>query len=74
MADIISDVDVVINLVGKYYDTQALGDVPECPYLRCNVFTSMAEANVNVPRAIAEICAETLTLASAMLVKTLHRR
>merc|ERR1719203_2768640 len=28
MADVISDADVVVNLVGKYYDTKALADTP----------------------------------------------
>ena len=58
MADLISDADVVINMVGKYYDTKALEDTDKFPYLNYKVSTSIAEANVEVPKAIAELCAE----------------
>eukprot|EP00579_Thalassiosira_antarctica_P005723 CAMPEP_0201885482 /NCGR_PEP_ID=MMETSP0902-20130614/19166_1 /ASSEMBLY_ACC=CAM_ASM_000551 /TAXON_ID=420261 /ORGANISM="Thalassiosira antarctica, Strain CCMP982" /LENGTH=393 /DNA_ID=CAMNT_0048414717 /DNA_START=15 /DNA_END=1196 /DNA_ORIENTATION=+ len=58
MADLISDADVVVNLVGKYYDTKALEDTQKFPYLNYKVSTSVAEANVEVPKTIAELCAE----------------
>jgi len=58
MADVIADADVVINLIGKYYDTKALEDTDKFPYLNYKVSTSMAEANVDVPRTIAELCKE----------------
>lgn len=58
MADLIADADVVINLIGKYYDTKALEDTPTFPFLRYKVSTSIAEANVDVPRTIAELCKE----------------
>jgi NADH dehydrogenase (ubiquinone) 1 alpha subcomplex subunit 9 len=58
MADLISDADVVVNLIGKYYDTKALEDTNKFPYLNYKVSTSVAEANVQVPRTIAELCAE----------------
>jgi len=58
MADVISDADVVINMVGKYYDTKALEDTGKFPYLRYKVSTSVAEANIDVPRTIAELCTE----------------
>ena len=58
MADLIADADIVINLIGKYYDTKALEDIPKFPYLNYKVSTSIHEANVDVPRAIAELCAE----------------
>ncbi|EED88513.1 nadh-ubiquinone oxidoreductase, partial [Thalassiosira pseudonana CCMP1335] len=45
MADLIADADIVINLIGKYYDTK-------------NVSTSVHEANVEVPKTIAELCTE----------------
>ena len=58
MADVISDADVVINLIGKYYDTKALEDTGKFPYLRYKVSTPISEANVDVPRTIAELCKE----------------
>mmetsp|Transcript_32446 Transcript_32446/g.62082 ORF Transcript_32446/g.62082 Transcript_32446/m.62082 type:complete len:420 (-) Transcript_32446:258-1517(-) len=58
MADLIADADVVVNLVGKYYDTKALEDTDKFPYLHYKVNTSVAEANVTVPRTIAELCKE----------------
>lgn len=58
MADLISDADVVINMVGKYYDTKALEDTGSFPFLKYKVSTSVVEANVDVPRTIAELCTE----------------
>ena len=58
MADLIADADVVINMVGKYYDTKALEDTDKFPYLNYKVSTSIHEANVEVPAAIAELCTE----------------
>ena len=58
MADVISDADVVVNLIGKYYDTKALEDTNKFPYLNYKVSTSIAEANVEVPKTIAELCTE----------------
>ena len=58
MADVIADADIVINLIGKYYDTKALEDTGSFPFLKYKVSTSVAEANVEVPRAIAELCTE----------------
>jgi len=58
MADIIADADIVINLIGKYYDTKALEDTTTFPYLNYKVSTSIWEANVDVPKMIAELCTE----------------
>lgn len=58
MADLISDADVVVNMVGKYYDTKALEDIDKFPYLNYKISTSVAEANVEVPKTIAELCTE----------------
>jgi len=58
MADLIADADVVINMVGKYYDTKALEDTGKFPFLKYKVSTSVAEANVGVPKTIAELCTE----------------
>lgn len=58
MADVIADADVVINLIGKYYDTKALEDTNKFPYLNYKVSTSIHEANVEVPAKIAELCTD----------------
>jgi len=58
MADVIADADIVINLVGKYYDTKALEDTKKFPFLNYKISTSVHEANVAVPAAIAELCTE----------------
>lgn len=58
MADIIADADIVINLIGKYYDTKALENVDKFPFLNYKVSTSVWEANVDVPKTIAELCTE----------------
>ena len=58
MADVIADADIVINLVGKYYATRALENIPKFPYLNYKINTSLAEANIDVPKTIAELCTE----------------
>ena len=58
MSDLIADADVVVNLIGKYYDTKKLEDTSTFPYLNYKVSTSIAEANVEVPKTIAELCKE----------------
>ena len=58
MADLIADADIVINLIGKYYDTKKLEDTDKFPYLNYTISTSVHEANVTVPATIAELCTE----------------
>ncbi|KAL7506576.1 hypothetical protein ACHAXN_005749 [Cyclotella atomus] len=58
MADLIADADIVINLIGKYYDTKKLEDTDKFPYLNYTISTSVHEANVTVPATIAELCKE----------------
>eukprot|EP00573_Skeletonema_grethae_P002481 CAMPEP_0201685452 /NCGR_PEP_ID=MMETSP0578-20130828/195_1 /ASSEMBLY_ACC=CAM_ASM_000663 /TAXON_ID=267565 /ORGANISM="Skeletonema grethea, Strain CCMP 1804" /LENGTH=393 /DNA_ID=CAMNT_0048169337 /DNA_START=55 /DNA_END=1236 /DNA_ORIENTATION=+ len=58
MADIIADADIVINLIGKYYDTKALENTDKFPFLKYGISTSVWEANVEVPKMIAELCTE----------------
>jgi NADH dehydrogenase (ubiquinone) 1 alpha subcomplex subunit 9 len=58
MADLIADADIVINLIGKYYDTKKLEDTEKFPYLNYTISTSVHEANVTVPATIAELCKE----------------
>jgi len=58
MVDLIADADIVINLIGKHYDTRALEDSPTFPYVNYKIQTSIHEANVTVPATIAELCTE----------------
>ena len=58
MADLIADADIVINMVGKHYDTRALEDTKTFPYLNYKIQTSIEEANVTVPKMIADLCKE----------------
>ncbi|KAL7464868.1 hypothetical protein ACHAXS_005197 [Conticribra weissflogii] len=58
MADIIADADVVVNLVGKYYETRALEDIPKFSFFNYKINTTFVEANVDVPKTIAELCTE----------------
>jgi len=58
MADVIADADIVINLIGKQYETRTLEDTGKFPFLHYKVNTPYAEANVDVPRTIAELCKE----------------
>mmetsp|Transcript_26349 Transcript_26349/g.39059 ORF Transcript_26349/g.39059 Transcript_26349/m.39059 type:complete len:403 (+) Transcript_26349:124-1332(+) len=58
MANVIGDADVVVNLIGKYYETKHLTPTPKFPYLSYEVNTTFQEANVDVPRTVAELCTE----------------
>uniref|UniRef100_A0A7S2UDV5 NAD-dependent epimerase/dehydratase domain-containing protein n=1 Tax=Attheya septentrionalis TaxID=420275 RepID=A0A7S2UDV5_9STRA len=58
MADVIADADVVINLIGKYYETKTLADKPTFPYLEYKTNFGFQETNVDIPRTIAELCTE----------------
>jgi len=60
MAEVISDADVVINLVGKHYETKTLTTNPngKFPPLLYKTNYSYQEAHVDIPRTIAELCAE----------------
>jgi len=58
IAEVIGDADIVINMIGKYYETKALSNKPEFPYLEYNVNYSFQETNVDIARTIAELCTE----------------
>jgi NADH dehydrogenase (ubiquinone) 1 alpha subcomplex subunit 9 len=58
IADVIGDADIVINMVGKYYETKALSNTEKFPYLEYKTNFTYTEANVDVPRTIAELCTE----------------
>lgn len=58
MAEVIADADVVINCIGKYYETKALTESSSFPYVAYKTNYSFKETNVDIPKAIAELCSE----------------
>lgn len=58
MREVIADADVVINLIGKYYETKAPVNTPNFPYIRMNTNFTFEQCNVDIPRTIAELCKE----------------
>lgn len=60
IAEVIADADLVINMTGKYYETKHL--VPKedgkFPYYDYTTNYTFEEANVDIPRTIAELCTE----------------
>jgi len=58
MAEVIADADVVINLIGKHYETKALANKEEFPYYHMKTNFTMEQANVEIPRTVAELCTE----------------
>jgi NADH dehydrogenase (ubiquinone) 1 alpha subcomplex subunit 9 len=58
MAEVIADADVVVNLIGKYYETSNLTNIDTFPYVKKQVNFSFQEANVDIPRTVAELCTE----------------
>lgn len=58
MAEVIADADVVVNLIGKYYETKALANQDKFPFLEYKTNYTFQECNVDIPRTIAELCTE----------------
>lgn len=58
IADVIADADLVINCIGKYYETKALADKSTFPYVDYKTNYSFHETNVTIPQTIAKICTE----------------
>jgi len=55
MKEVIADA-VVINCIGKYYETRALRD--EGRKLHYDINNSYEETNIEIARTIAELCVE----------------
>ncbi|GMI00507.1 hypothetical protein TrST_g8099 [Triparma strigata] len=55
---VIADADIVVNLIGKNYETKVLNNAKSFPYLSYDVNYSFTEAHVTVPKMIAECCTE----------------
>lgn len=58
MKDVIADADVVVNLIGKYYETFQPIQVDKFPYIGRQTNYSYTDTNVTIPRTLAEICKE----------------
>lgn len=58
MKDVIADADVVINMMGKYYETSQPVQIDKFPYIGSQKNYSFRDTNVDVPRTLAEICKE----------------
>jgi len=58
MAKVISDVDVVVNLIGNFNETTVLSHSTTFPYLEYKTNYTFEETNIDIPREIAELCAE----------------
>jgi NADH dehydrogenase (ubiquinone) 1 alpha subcomplex subunit 9 len=58
MAEVIADADLVINCIGKYYETKALADTEKFPFFEYKTNYSFKETNVDIPKTIAELCTE----------------
>jgi len=58
MAEVIADADIVINLIGKHYETKALANTEKFPYYKMKTNFTLEQANVDIPRTVAELCTE----------------
>mmetsp|Transcript_29805 Transcript_29805/g.88470 ORF Transcript_29805/g.88470 Transcript_29805/m.88470 type:complete len:414 (-) Transcript_29805:91-1332(-) len=58
MAEVIADADIVINMVGKYYETKAPSTKESFPYVYMKTNFTFEQCNVDIPRTIAELCTE----------------
>ena len=56
--EVIADADVVVNMIGKYYESGQPVQVDKFPYISYQTNYSFHDANVTVARTIAEICTE----------------
>ena len=58
IAEVIADSDIVINMIGKYYETKHLVEKKDFPYFDYTVNYNFQETNVEIPKTIAELCTE----------------
>mmetsp|Transcript_31578 Transcript_31578/g.46598 ORF Transcript_31578/g.46598 Transcript_31578/m.46598 type:complete len:386 (-) Transcript_31578:1059-2216(-) len=58
MRNVIGDADIVINMIGKYYESKAPYQTKSFPYVGYKTNYSFEDANVMIPRTIAELCRE----------------
>mmetsp|Transcript_16441 Transcript_16441/g.27294 ORF Transcript_16441/g.27294 Transcript_16441/m.27294 type:complete len:388 (-) Transcript_16441:167-1330(-) len=58
MREVIADADIVINMIGKYYESKTPYQTKSFPYVGYKTNYSFEDANVTIPRQIAELCKE----------------
>lgn len=58
MRDVIADADVVINLIGKFYETFQPVQIDKFPYVGTQTNYTFQDTNVTIPRTLAELCKE----------------
>jgi len=58
MREVIGDADIVINMIGKYYESKQPCQTKQFPYVGYKTNFSFHDANVTIPRTIAELCLE----------------
>lgn len=58
MKDVIADADVVVNLIGKYYETFQPIQIDKFPYIGTQTNYTFEDTNITIPRTLAEICKE----------------
>lgn len=56
--DVIADADVVVNLIGKYYESGQPVQTKSFPYVGYETNYSFEDTNIVIPQTIAEICKE----------------
>lgn len=56
--EVIADADVVVNLIGKYYETGQPVTKSSFPYLGYQTNYSFYDANVTIPQTLAAVCKE----------------
>ena len=58
MKEVIADADVVVNLMGKYFESGQIIQTKKFPYLGWQTNFSYEDVNVKLARTLAEICFE----------------
>jgi NADH dehydrogenase (ubiquinone) 1 alpha subcomplex subunit 9 len=58
MKEVIADADIVINMIGKYYESKAPYQTKSFPDVGYKTNYSFEDANVTIARTIAELCLE----------------
>jgi NADH dehydrogenase (ubiquinone) 1 alpha subcomplex subunit 9 len=56
--EVIADADVVVNMIGKYYESGQPVAKDKFPYVSYETNYSFHDANVKIPQTLAEICTE----------------
>lgn len=56
--EVIADADVVVNMIGKYYESGQPVQIPKFPYVSYQINYSFHDTNVKIPAMLAEVCKE----------------